>query len=91
MSPADWVNAVERVTGKTVNVTEGQLDALLAEADADVEPPKNLAGTKRQMLAVLSTGGGRVDWGDNELDNTKFPEIVPAPIDDYIKQAFANE
>ncbi|KAJ2788204.1 hypothetical protein GGI15_000009 [Coemansia interrupta] len=90
MTPADWVDAVERVTGRKVEVTRGQLDVLLAEAGADVEPPRDFEGTKRQMLAVLSTGGGLVNWGENELDNTKFTDIVPAPIDNYIKQAFAS-
>ncbi|KAJ2603622.1 hypothetical protein H4R99_002323 [Coemansia sp. RSA 1722] len=88
LSPDDWIEIVERITGKKIQVVQKSLDELVQIVDKVVDLPKDLEGTKLQMAAVLATGGGQVDWGTHELDNNKFPEIKPAPISEFVKKVF---
>ncbi|KAJ2726924.1 hypothetical protein GGI07_000252 [Coemansia sp. Benny D115] len=85
VTPREWIDAVERISGNKVSVTQLPLDDLLQDIKAMDHAPNDLDGIKKQMLAVLATGGGVVDYDGFELDNSKFPDIKPQTLDDFVK------
>ncbi|KAJ1988270.1 hypothetical protein GGI04_006091 [Coemansia thaxteri] len=90
LSFVDWCNLVEQEAGTRVKVAEADLAPIIEAAKLDIDPPKDLEAIKRQMAIVLANGAGKVDWETHSLDNSKFPEITPAPIELVVKQALAK-
>ncbi|ORX70540.1 NAD(P)-binding protein [Linderina pennispora] len=84
----DWVEKVEKASGKKFAVTDQPIEEIDAKIDADVKATGGWTTLGDQLRSVIGKGNGRIDLGENELDNDKFPDITPESIDEYILSLF---
>ncbi|KAJ2299344.1 hypothetical protein IWW55_004211, partial [Coemansia sp. RSA 2706] len=88
MSELDWVAAIERTIGKRVAIKYEDDVPLSTESEGGT--PKLCPTCEETNAYMLANGGALVDWCTHTLDNHKFPEIVPTPIEEIINKAASH-
>ncbi|KAI8321879.1 NAD(P)-binding protein [Martensiomyces pterosporus] len=83
----EWVALAEQESGSKFTVTNTPAAEVRATVAKDKETTGGWTTIFEQLLLVLEAGSGKVNWGDNQLDNDKFPEIKPTPTVEHVKQA----
>ncbi|KAJ1944160.1 hypothetical protein FBU59_002679 [Linderina macrospora] len=84
----DWVAKIEGVSGKKVAVTTELLEEIGTKIDADIKATGGWTTIGDQLRQAIGKGDGRIDKGENKLDNGNFPDVIPASIDEYVQSLF---
>ncbi|KAJ1947995.1 hypothetical protein FBU59_001797 [Linderina macrospora] len=84
----DWIEKVERASGKKVAVTTLPIEDIKAAIDADINMTGGQTTISDQFRLMFGEGICRIDCGENKLDNDKFPDIIPVSIDELVQYNF---
>ncbi|KAI8320330.1 NAD(P)-binding protein [Martensiomyces pterosporus] len=90
LSYNDWVSAVENATGTKYAVTNVPVEVLKERVAANVDNTFSLQWVADQLHISFAEGDVRVDWGTHQLDNDRFAEVSPTPLEDYLADLFRN-
>ncbi|KAJ1952309.1 hypothetical protein GGI12_006278, partial [Dipsacomyces acuminosporus] len=87
LSYSDFVGLIEKQAGSEIGVTNVTAEEAEQRYAQDKQETGGWKTISEQLRLTLTRGGAHLNWGSNELDNSKFPEVVPADIEVYIEQA----
>ncbi|KAI8320182.1 NAD(P)-binding protein [Martensiomyces pterosporus] len=90
LSTNDLVEIINKLSGSQLAVTHTPVEEVEAIVAKDKQESGGWNTVLPQLSLVLARGDATINWGDNKLDNDKFPEITPAPIEFYVKQALSH-
>ncbi|KAJ1951946.1 hypothetical protein EC988_003822 [Linderina pennispora] len=85
----DWVGLVEKVSDRKFTVTyvpPEPIEEMIAE---DVKKTGGWVTLRDRLRLLIANGHTRSDWGEFVLDNSRFPEVEPVPIEQVISQALS--
>ncbi|KAJ1954206.1 hypothetical protein GGI12_005845, partial [Dipsacomyces acuminosporus] len=79
LSLNEGVALAEQESGAKLDVEHIPVESAKAAVAKDRQETGGWATAAEQLRLMLACGSGRVDWGSNRLDNSRFPEIETAP------------
>ncbi|KAJ1722447.1 hypothetical protein LPJ53_003131 [Coemansia erecta] len=91
LTPNEWVNEVERISGKKLNLQYESADEIRQHIkDNTVEGNYNFEKIKDELALTLAEGISRVNLGGYDLDSDNFHEVVPTPFEQIVSEGLKN-